>query len=121
MARCIKLMTDYGCHPLWDYVDPKDAAENRDPAELPLSKGTVAALNALAEWFDSFLDLDQPSGVRAIPPDEDAAFKQTGRQLWATLQSELGTAWHVVYFEDGKVLEPAADGSRLTNDTDEAS
>jgi hypothetical protein len=120
MARCIKLMPDYGCHPLWTYAADGDLQDNPNPLELPLSPGVVAALQAWANWYDSFLDPDQPQYVRLIPPDEYAAFRQTGQQLWARLQSELGPAWRVVYFEDGKVLDLAADGSP-TNDTDEAS
>jgi hypothetical protein len=30
----------------------------------------------------------------------------TGRWLWETLKRELGDGWLVVYFENGRVLEP---------------
>ena len=40
--RRLKLMADYGCHPLWGTVDPEIG--DLDPASLPLSAALVADL-----------------------------------------------------------------------------
>ena len=52
--RRLKLMADYGCHPLWGTVDPEIG--DLDPASLPLSAALVADLAAWAEGFEATLD-----------------------------------------------------------------
>jgi len=107
MARRLKLMTDYECSPLWDYGESGDLYDNPDPASLPLSKTTIDDLKAWAAWYDTWVDMREPYDSRRVLPEEREAFKRVGRRLWESLQRELGSGWHVVYFEDGKVLEPA--------------
>lgn len=105
--RRLKLMADYQCSPLWEYEEPPgDLYANRDPAELPLSEVTIRELAAWAAWFDTFLDMDDPNGSREVLPEETAAFDQAGRRLWTVLRRELGAAWVVSYFHDGKLLSP---------------
>jgi hypothetical protein len=107
----MKLMTDYGCNPLWEYSDPPDALyANPDPAELPLSEATVRELRAWAAWYDTFINMNDPYNSRQVSPEESAAFNQAGRRLWAAVRRELGPGWVVSYFEDGKlVLPPSPD------------
>ena len=78
-----------------------------DPAELPLSEVTTRELRAWAAWFDTFLNLDDPNDSREVLPEETAAFSQAGLRLWAVLRGELGPAWVVSYFHDGKLLSPS--------------
>ena len=107
--RRLKLMPDYQCNPLWEYEEPPgDLYTNPDPAELPLSQATIRDLRAWAAWFDTFINLDDPYDSREVLPEESAAFDQAGRRLWAVLRRELGPAWVVSYFHDGKLLSPSA-------------
>jgi len=104
--RRLKLMTDYGCNPLWEYSASDDLKANPDPAELPLSEATARELRAWAAWFDTFINMDDPHDSRVVLPEESAAFNQAGRRLWAAVRRELGPGWVVSYFENGKLLPP---------------
>lgn len=106
MARRLKLMADYGCHPLWDYDEGGELCGNPAPVALPLSTELVAEINAWADWFNSWVDMRDPHDSRRVLPEEAEAFNRAGRRLWAALRRELGEGWCVVYFEDGKLLEP---------------
>lgn len=108
--RRLKLMADYQCNPLWEYEEPPgDLYTNPDPAELPLSQATIRDLRAWAAWFDTFINLDDPYDSREVLREESAAFDQAGRRLWAVIRRELGPAWVVSYFHDGKLLSPSAE------------
>jgi hypothetical protein len=105
--RRLKLMPDYQCNPLWEYEEPPgDLYANPDPAELPLTEATVRELRAWAAWFDTFLNMDDPTDSREVLPEETAAFDQAGRRLWGVLREELGPGWVVSYFHAGTLLPP---------------
>lgn len=96
MDRTIKLMADYGCHPLW--AADGDGTRNVSPEELPLSVELSAALAAWARAFDATLNSDYPpdSGFRSAAEEND--FDAEGHRLWAELRAQLGGAYRVVYF-----------------------
>lgn len=81
----IKVMADYGCHPLWSLDD--DYGEI-DPEVLGLSAALVADLGAWAERFEDALDWDD-----AGAPKEDDGFlaghEAEGRRLAVRLAREL--------------------------------
>ncbi|MGQ3354365.1 MAG: hypothetical protein ACT6XY_08305 [Phreatobacter sp.] len=82
----IKLMADYGCHPLWSMDEAYSG--NIDPEVLGLSPALVADLMAWAERFDDALDWDNPGVVR----DDDgflARHEHEGRALASRLAGEL--------------------------------
>lgn len=106
IARRIKLMTDYGAHPLWWMDGGRGAPYNLDPVELPLRAETVARLEAWAEWWDSILDLDDPAASGFSSPAEELAFEQEGLALWAILREELAGMYEVHYFSMYNGLTP---------------
>src|SRR5260221_10131925 len=92
--RLLKLMTDQGCNPLWEYSEPPDDLyDNPDPAGLPLSQATVRELRAWAAWYDTFINMSDPYDSRVILPEESAAFNQAGRRLWGSLRRVVGAGW----------------------------
>jgi len=100
--RPIKVMADYGCHPLWwDSAHPAWAAfagavGEIDPAALGLSPALQAALREWAALYDRSLDPDDP----AATPSPAAAFDATGRDLARRLAAELGASATVRYWLD---------------------
>jgi len=100
----IKLMTDYGCYPLW-WADG-DKVGNIDPAKLPLSQETAARLQKWADSFDDGLDWDDPGNSPSPTPEELAAFEREGISLWEQLQQELAPNYEVVYFSQilGRIM-----------------
>ena len=97
-------MADYQCWPLWEA--DSGMVGNIDPESLPLSATTTDALNSWAKRFDSFLNFDSPIESRVVPSKEQQEFDAEARRLWATLQSELGAQFTVVYWENGHAHEP---------------
>lgn len=93
--RRLKLMADYGCHPLWGTVDPEIG--DVDPASLPLSAGLVADLAAWAAAYDATLDRDDPSasGFRSV--EAQAGFRAEGVRLAERLTAELGPDFEIVF------------------------
>lgn len=84
--RRIKVMADYGCHPLWSMDEAYSG--NLDPEVLGLSPALVADLRAWAERFDDALDWDNPGAVC----EEDgfvARHEAEGRALAKRLSGEL--------------------------------
>jgi hypothetical protein len=84
--RRIKLMADYGCHPLWSMDEAYSG--NLDPDALGLSPALAADLAAWAERFEDALDWDNPGVVR----DGDgflARHEDEGRALASQLAEEL--------------------------------
>jgi len=82
----IKVMADYGCHPLWSMDEAYSG--NLDPEALGLSPALVADLMAWAERFDDALDWDNPGAVR----DDDgflARHEAEGRLLAGRLAGEF--------------------------------
>jgi hypothetical protein len=82
----VKLMADYGCHPLWSmdtgYGGPID------PAVLGLSPALVADLQAWAQRYEDALDWDYPG---ACPADDGflARHEAEGRALAGQLAQEF--------------------------------
>ncbi len=107
--RVVKLMADYGCHPLWEYGADGDLIATPDPAELPLAPNTINELKAWAAWFDTWVDLRDPYDSRRVLPEEERSFREAGRSLWRAMRDELGSSYRVLYFESGRVLEPEQD------------
>lgn len=81
----IKVMADYGCHPLWDLGDDYG---DIDPEVLGLSAGLIADLKHWAEAFHAALNWDDPG---APAPDDGlmAKHEETGRRLAVRLAREL--------------------------------
>lgn len=86
MLKAIKLMSDYGCSPLWA---AGDAVGNLELDSLPLSSRLRTALRVWADSYDRTLDRDDPrkSGFRST--SDAAAFDAEGRRLLAELRREL--------------------------------
>lgn len=82
----IKLMADYGCHPIWSLDDAYGG--NIDPAALGLSPALAADLAAWAERFEDALDWDDPGAFK-----EDDGFldrhEAEGRGLALRVAREL--------------------------------
>lgn len=101
----IKVMADYGCHPLWwDSANSVWSAWDGqvgdiDPASLGVSKTLAAELQAWAERYDAMLDRDAP-GSTSISPEDGAAFDAAGRSLTRCLAQELGPGALVRYWRD---------------------
>lgn len=106
MVRRIKLMTDYGAHPLWWMDGGRSDPYNLDPRELPLRAETAARLEAWAGWWDSILNLDDPAAAGFSSAEEELAFEREGRALWATLREELAGRYEVHYFSIYDGLTP---------------
>ena len=104
MARRIKLLADYHCHPLWSPDDP----ENVDPAALPLTAETQAALRSWADAYDATLDLDDPASAGFAGDAERAAFDREGARLAEVLRHELGPAFEVSFAGEEQLAEEAA-------------
>jgi hypothetical protein len=92
--RRLKLMADYGCHPLWGTVDPEIG--DLDPASLPLSAALVADLAAWAAGFEATLDPDDPAASGFATAEDAAAFRAEGERLAARLSAELGPDFEIV-------------------------
>lgn len=104
MPRHIKLMWDYECWPLWQHHGQDFT--NVDLASLPLSAPTLTRLQAWAAIPDAKLaEVEYPPDMK-WSAEEKAAFEAEGRDLWRTLQRELGRDYHVVYHSmtEGRVL-----------------
>lgn len=93
----LKVMADYGCWPVWD---EDGSPYNVDPALLPIAEVLCTRLLAWAEWFDRFLNWDDPGGSRTVSAAEELAFNSEGRTLAENLQRELGTEATVRYWLD---------------------
>ena len=111
----IKLMTDYGCYPLW-WVDG-DKVGPVEP-ELPLSEETAARLQKWADSYNDGLDWDDPGNSPVPTPEELAAFEQEGISLWGQMQKELAPNYEVVYFSEalGKVVTDVSELEEVSND-----
>lgn len=94
MRRRIKLMWDYHCWPLWE---PGGALYALESDSLPLSQDTKDRLRRWAAIPDAKLaEVEYPPDMKWTA-DEKQAFEAEGRELWRTLQRELGAGFLVVY------------------------
>lgn len=96
MAIKIKLMSDYGCDPLWWAGDHR--VGNINLATLPLSQEIIQRLYNLADAFDARLNLADPSDSPEVTPEEVERFEWEGLSLWKQLDQELSPDYEVVYF-----------------------
>lgn len=112
--RRIKLMADYGCHPIWSLDD--EYGGNIDPAALGLSRPLAADLLAWAERYEDALDWDDPGAFR-----EDDGFLERheaeGRRLAVRVARELRDQGrgHIMVFlmtQAVGVVEVSADEER---------
>src|SRR5262245_61445685 len=99
----IKLMTDYGCFPIWGVDD----IGNVDPKSLPITMELRSSLAKWAEWYDGILNHEDPAQSGFVNEEDKQAFEAEGRRLWKELQSQLGGRYKVVYFStlDNQVHE----------------
>jgi hypothetical protein len=96
MPKKIRLMTDYGCYPLW--WDEPDKVGDLDPESLPLTQETIQRLYHWADAFEARLNLADPSDSPEITPEEVESFEWEGLSLWKQLNQELYPNYEVVYF-----------------------
>ena len=95
MAKKIKLMPDYHCHPLWLLGADFD---NLAPDKLPLSQATVASLNNWAEKYNATLNEDYPPDSGFASLEDEVIFELEGIILWLQLRQELPVDYEVVYY-----------------------
>jgi hypothetical protein len=89
----IKLMTDYGCHPLW--WDGQGRVGNIDPALLGLSEELRRELQSWATRYDAILNHDDPRASGFRSRDDEQSFEEDGRSLKAKLEDALGPSFEV--------------------------
>lgn len=105
MPLPIKVMADYGCHPLWwDTEHPEWSAcggqmGDIDPVSLGVTAGLAVEIRAWAEKFDAMLNWEDPAST-SISPTVEAAFDAEGRELTKRLAQELGARASVRYWRD---------------------
>lgn len=95
-------MADYNCWPLWQVGEDFD---NIAPSSLPLSPPLIQALEAWADEYTGWLNVENP-GQTQVSAGQLHAFEQKGLALWAQLQAELGPNVQVDYHSEtqGKLL-----------------
>ena len=94
LMRTLKLMSDYGCHPLWEAST--GGTGNVDPASLPLTADLQRALRDWALRYDATLDQDDPRQSGFPNEEREASFMSDGAALAKRLQDELGPDYAVV-------------------------
>lgn len=99
MKETIRLMSDYGCWPLWWMNGDGDI----DPHSLPLTSETIKRLIHWSDTFDSILNQDDPASSAWPSKEAYEAFKDEGYRLWLILCRELADIYIVVY-QDGAVV-----------------
>ena len=97
MIKKLKLMTDYQCHPLWEYEN-NELINNPAPNTLPLCNETIARLEKWAGDYDATLNLEDPVSSGFANQDNEEAFELEGINLWYQLRKELGADYEVVYY-----------------------
>lgn len=94
--RKIKLMTDYGCFPLWDASGV--TCGNIDPGYLPISS---VLRNRLFQWsiaYDQTLNEEDPLNSGFVDDFEKKKFLEEGEAIYEELKKELGSDYLVFYF-----------------------
>lgn len=84
-SRSVKVMADFGCHPLWA-LDP-GLVGDFPPEHIGLSDELCRDLYNWAASFDASLDRDNPADS-LITPEEHTAHEERGRQLAIRLARE---------------------------------
>jgi hypothetical protein len=107
MDKLIKLMPEYGCLPLWEYLDG-DLVDNSSGESLTLTSELREALKRWATAYEVTLNPEYPPDSGFANPAEEEAFESEGRRLWQQLQMQLAPEYRVSYFSqhDGKLHEP---------------
>jgi hypothetical protein len=102
----MKLMPDYGCSPVWEYLDG-DLIDNPLPEQLSVTDELKDALVTWAAVYDATLDQSYPPDSGFASATEEAAFEAEGRRLFMGLQAQLSPHYKVVYFSqtDGKLYD----------------
>jgi hypothetical protein len=85
------LMCDYFAWPVWEFPSRLGVGEDA----VPVCDETKAALREWAATYDRRLQ----TGDFSAPYDE-ARHDDEGRALWRRVQAELGSGWHVGYFNE---------------------
>ncbi len=100
----IKLMSDYGCFPLWH---TGGEIGNIDPASLPISEELKVSLLNWAASYDSILNHEYPPDSRFLTPELEEDFEQEGQRLSKALKAELNGEYQVLYYSqrDGRLSE----------------
>jgi hypothetical protein len=103
--RRIKLMADFGCHPIW-HVDGSEVG-NIDPGELGLSAALVERLATWAEAYEGIMDWGDPGSAGFASPQDEAQFDAEGARLAEQIRAQLGDEWRVDLFVSAtSTLEP---------------
>ena len=95
----IKLMAEYGTHPIWN----EDRPENIDPADLPIPVGLAEQIHRWAAKFEETLDDEYPPDSGSASAEDLAEFEAEGRSIVFRMQAELGPDWEVDYSPSGSV------------------
>ncbi len=100
----LRLYPDYFCWPTW--VPYTDGLDNINPNELPISKDLAVCVISWGEYFDGFLDMDDPASSERMTVEEEEKFISDGRELAKRLSIELEGRYKVVFWpslDDRKV------------------
>ncbi|WP_328720930.1 hypothetical protein OHT52_16410 [Streptomyces sp. NBC_00247] len=97
MPRLLRVMADYGCHPLW-IPDVPDNVSPHDPA-FGLTAGLARKLEAWSDEFEAILVMDDPASSAFPSVEAEVAFCRTGEELARQVAAELGAAWRVTYLD----------------------
>jgi len=93
----IKVMADYGCHPLW-WDQEQDRVGDIDPDDLGLSRDLSERLEDWAARFDATLNQTYPPDSDFETPEARLRFIQDGEALSYSVARELGPAFAVRYW-----------------------
>ena len=95
----VRLLFEWGGGALWCGNDAARERFDVGPIEerLPLTPETRRSLDELSLWHDRSLNWDDPAAPGPWTADEGARFDEAAEKLRATIQSELGPAFDVVY------------------------
>ncbi|MFV8808600.1 hypothetical protein ACNSPD_00655 [Yersinia enterocolitica] len=93
--KTIKLMADYGCHPIWG-TTPNDFGDI-SPNELPISIELQDSLKRWADRFEAILNMDDPASSRFKSTSEEKMFIADGYELAQRLRDELGSEYEIIY------------------------
>jgi hypothetical protein len=95
--KTIKLMADYGCHPLWDMTPGSHG--NIAPETLAISAELRQQLNRWARSFNETLDTKYPPNSGFLTTVAASKFMNEGSELAQQLRTELGDGYEIVYKE----------------------
>lgn len=102
MRGTIKLMAEYSSHPIWWASHESSNIGPIDPANLPISDKLRTRLNKWAEWYDSTLNLDDPSVSGFETVSDEMRFDQEGSEIWQSLTLELKGQFNVWYYSESR-------------------